>query len=510
MIGATYSQAVYKEYGKTHDSDLFEKIIDDLMIERYSDDPATTKHIYSLSPSLKRIAILSLLSEDNYDWDILRKKIRGNKVSKYKHLTEIIEDLRIFAKLGKVNKKTQGEVMTPIEELAKPMIKLIEKYDDSFWEDPTNKVLDSSAGIGTFLILSLIKFWYGLKEWEPDEEKRYKHIVENCLYYGELRSRNVFLWLCLIDPYNEYKTNTYWGSFLDDGDKKPFDVHMDLVWKIEKFEAIIQNPPFQIVKENNTRSHTLWNAFVEKSLTLLKEDKYMVMVHPGAWRNVESDFKDIQRLLRSKQILELHIHSQNDGVKLFGVETTYDYYILKNTDNYTTTNIKLQSGGFENVNISKMEFIPNGMFKFIESLLSTDNNVSIIGDSSYHTQREHLSKTKDSIYKYPCIYTIAKGDILKLWYSNVNDKGHFGIPKLVWSNGRIKSVGTFVDEKGDYGVTQFSYAIIDSVENLKSMKIAFDSKKFRDAMEFCSMGVMAINRKIIGTFKKDFWKEFID
>jgi len=48
-----------------------------------------------------------------------------------------------------------------------------------------------------------------------------------------------------------------------------------------------------------------------------------------------------------------------------------------------------------------------------------------------------------------------------------------------------------------------------SVENLENIKKAFDTKKFRKIMESCSVSDMSINRKVIGTFKKDFWKEFI-
>ena len=91
-----------------------------------------------------------------------------------------------------------------------------------------------------------------------DTEIRYKHIVENMIYTCELQSRNVFLWLCGVDPKDEYTTNSYWGSFLDDG----FDFHMKNVWDVDKFDIIIGNPPYQDNNKNGgiqPKKHKLRN-----------------------------------------------------------------------------------------------------------------------------------------------------------------------------------------------------------------------------------------------------------
>jgi hypothetical protein len=87
--------------------------------------------------------------------------------------------------------------------------------------------------------------------------------------------------------------------------------------------------------------------------------------------------------------------------------------------------------------------------------------------------------------------------------------GHFGIPKLIWSNGSITSLASYIDEKGEYGLTQFAYGIVETPKTLKRIKKAFDSPEFRRLMESCSVGQSVINYKVIATFRKDFWKEFI-
>lgn len=504
MVGLTYSVDTYNDFKETNDKDVFEKVIDFLILDK-SDDVELKDYIKSLPKQSKRVAILSTMGDNNILWNRINILLQEEK-SSYQRLKEIYFLLKDYVKIADVERKQHGEILTPFKELAEPMVKLVEKYDPEFWKNKNHKVLDSSAGYGTFLILAAYKFMVGLKDVIKDEEERFKWVVENCLYYGELQAKSVFSWLVAIDPFDKYKTNTYWGSFLTD----EFDRHAKDVWNVEKFDLIIQNPPYQMRKEGFTKTQPLWHLFVQKSLVLLENGGYMVMVHPSGWRNVDGVFKETQQKIKEIQILELHIHSQSEGNNLFGAETRFDYYILRNIKEDIKTLIKDEDGHLDNISLKNMEFIPNGMFSFINSLISEDNNtVSILGDSSYHTQREHLAKEMDSYFKYPCVYTVAKGDLSKLWYSSKNNNGHFDIPKVIWSNGRVISVGTIADKNGDYGLTQFSYAIVDSVENLDNIKKAMDSSKFRKVMELCSVGVMGINKRVISTFRKDFWKEFI-
>ena len=308
------------------------------------------------------------------------------------------------------------------------MINLVEKYDLEFWKNKNHKVLDSSGGYGTFLILAAYKFMDGLKDEFPDEEERFKWIVENCLYYGELQVKSVFSWLVAIDPHNRYKTNIYWGSFLTED----FDDHMNDVWKVKFFDLIIQNPPYQMRKEGFKKTQPLWHLFVQKSLTLLKEGGYMVMVHPGSWKNSEGMFKDCQRLMLSKQIYYLNINTYEQGNSIFGVSTDFDYYLIRNADNKETkTRIVCTNGNNYDIFIGDLQFIPSTNIDLILNLIRRDNKTELITDSSYHTQRTFMSSKKNSEYKYPVIYTVKSSGEPVLWYSNRNDRGHFGVPKVV-------------------------------------------------------------------------------
>jgi hypothetical protein len=511
----TYSVINPDIYKTFKDGDDFEHIVDNHLIETHSDDPHKKEYLLSLPRREKRLKSLSLRTKDLYEWKTLVDKITGSRVSNVEHLKQIISDFREFIKRAKVEDKLFGEVMTPLDELARPMVDLVEKYDDDFWKTP-KKVLDSSAGIGTFLVICAAKFMNGLKNYSglEDPEVRFKFIVENCLYYGELQIGNVSLWQTSIDPYDEYKTNTFWGSFISED----FNRHKSEVWKVDNWDLIIQNPPYnQVDKEvvknkkgSKIKTQPIWNKFVDKSIYLLKEGGYMVMVHPGGWKDLDGIFKETQNLLKERQVLELNINDERKGFQVFGETTSFDYYILKNVKNYTKT--KIVSDGYEKLaDISKMDFIPSSHFDIYDRILSKDDEekcLVIHSYSSYETRKEYMSREKTNTNIYPCVYTVQKDETINLFYSNTNKNGHFGVPKVIWSNGKAST--PIVDKSGEYGLTQFAYAIVDDVENLENIKRAMCSDKFQTFMKSCDMNSgNRFNRKVLSMFKKDFWKEFI-
>lgn len=500
-IGLTYSMA-FEEYQLTKNQNLFEEVIDRMMLEGFA--PEFSEKIMSLPLKDKRMAILSLLDKDR-DLFLKIKALINTDIGKMDHIKDVILMLRKYVKVGEVEKKKFGEVMTPLE-LVKEMLATL---PEEVWSNPDLKFLDPANGTGPYPMWVIFRLMKGLEEWEPNEEKRYKHIVENMIYVCELQPKNMFLYMCAVDPWDMYRLNIYTGSFLEKG----FDKHMKEVWGVEKMDVIMGNYPYQEQKPGFKKTQPLWNLFVKKSMTILEEGGYMVTIHPSGWRNVDGVFKDVQNILKSKQILELHIHNEKDGIKTFGADTRYDFYCVRNEEcGEFESKIRCQDGTFDKANLSKMEFIPNGGFSDVFKLMASDNEEKteiLYSRSSYGTDKFNMSKEKIDNFIYPCIYTVAKGDGFSLFYSSDRKLDHFNKPKLIWSNGRIISVGSYIDKDGDYGLTQFAYAIVDSPENLDNIKKAFDSKRFRSLMELCAVGDMTINRKAIATFKKDFWKEFI-
>ena len=91
-------------------------------------------------------------------------------------------------------------------------------------------------------------------------------------------------------------------------------------------------------------------------------------------------------------------------------------------------------------------------------------------------------------------------------YSNRYKDNHF-IPKIIWSNG----IGTypFVDKEGKLGCSQFSYAIIDDIENLYDIKKYMETEEFINLMKCTKFNNHKYDHKTIKLFKKDFYKILI-
>lgn len=277
-----------------------------------------------------------------------------------------------------------------------------------------------------------------------------------------------------------------------------------------KFDIIIGNPPYQKpIGERKTKP--IWNDFVEIAFNYVETDGYVCLIHPNGWRDVSGPFDNIKQLLLSKNIEYMEFHNVRDSKKNFrNIQIMYDWYICKNSTPTNNTNVLFLNGIEEHINLNDLPFIPSGDVSKFKKLLAKEGEekVNIIYDSRYHHQKPHMSSTKTSEFKYPCIWTIKSGDIVKLWYSNI-DRGHFGTPKFIWGNGVCSSIGNIIDYNGDYGLTEFAYAIIDDVENLKNIKKCFDSKEFQNLMKLAPNRNNNYNRKVISLFKKDFWKYFI-
>lgn len=401
-------------------------------------------------------------------------------------------------------KKENGEVFTPLSLVNEMLDKLDEAYikehGKSIFTEPSFKWLDPAVGIGNFPIIVYQRLMKGLIAQLPNEEERRKHILEHLIYSAELTPKNVFIYKKIFCG-DKYKLNIY------EGDTLKMDVKKDFVG----FDVVMGNPPFQ-EKVGPNKTETLWGKFIIKSLTLLKSSGYLVLVHPSGWRNIDGKFKNIQKEILTRDLQYLEIHNEKDGLKTFSSETRYDWYVLQNeiVDN-TNTIIKFQDGTTNTINVNGLEFIPNGEYEKIMSMIAKngEENVDVIHDYSlYETRKSWMSKTKNEEYKYPCVYTVNSKSEITYYYSS-KQHGHFGVPKFIWSNGRISSIGSYVDINGDYGLTQFAYAIVDKPENLPKIKEVFDSKDFRNLMELCAVGQLTVNYKVIKIFKKDFWKVFM-
>jgi type I restriction-modification system DNA methylase subunit len=131
-----------------------------------------------------------------------------------RNLQQEIEGYNTYEK-----RKDNDEVFTPpflIEEM-------LDKLPNTVWKDPTKTWLDPCAGLGNFSVLIFKRLMKGLKPWQPDEELRKKHILENMLYHVEMNPESVEKLQRVLNPEGKYKLNIKCSDFLtfDKGKKTP-------------------------------------------------------------------------------------------------------------------------------------------------------------------------------------------------------------------------------------------------------------------------------------------------
>ena len=98
-----------------------------------------------------------------------------------KHRTSVEEAqeyIENFDILETINNVGNDEVFTPV----KVCQQILDILPDEVWTNPNYKWLNPSDKNGVFHREIAIRLDEGLKDWEPDEEKRKKHILQNMLF----------------------------------------------------------------------------------------------------------------------------------------------------------------------------------------------------------------------------------------------------------------------------------------------------------------------------------------
>ena len=386
-----------------------------------------------------------------------------------------------------------AEILTPLK-LAEEMTN---KIPDEFWNE-NKTVFEPTCGKGVFLCLAYEKFLNaGLDK---------KTILEECLYFADLNPVNVYICKFLLDPLNEYKLNYYIGDTLT--------LNIETEFKVDKFDLVIGNPPYNSNGNTNT-GNTIWNKFVEKALnTWIKQNGYLVFVHPPGWRKPcykKSQLKGLFKLMTNdNHMIYLEMHNINDGKKIFKAKTRYDWYVicLIPALNQHTIIIDYESKHHK-INLIEIFWLPNSNILNVKKIISLteEEKCKMIMDSSYHATRDYVGNIESEEFKYICIHSTPKCGV-RYMYSKINDKGHFGISKVIFGEGGIYN--PIIDMKGVYGMTQGAMAIqVNSLEEAINISKAISSDKFNTILKSCLFGNYRIDWNIFTYFKKDFWRDFV-
>ena len=336
--GCSFSSTAYKKFKEDGRQNIFEEVIDNLMAEGL-DIPSD--FIEDLPVEEKREFILNcLIPEEGPTINEMFKNIK-NSETRSQHLKNSIETIKEFIKVGNQEVKKFGEVYTGLNLVNK----ILNTLSKDVWSNPDLKWGDFCSGMGNFPLVVIVRLMKGLQEWQPDSEKRYKHIIENMIYVGELQPRNAFIYLCLVDPNDEYDVNLYVGSYLDNG----FDEHMKNVWNLSEVNIIVGNPPYL----RNTHMDFLIKSFEISTKT--------IFIHPASWI-----FRRNNKVNSYKKLIENKINSFTilNGNYYFSAEFGTPLSITFLDKNINRKEIKIKYDTSDNVYfVDSMESLPSGFWE---------------------------------------------------------------------------------------------------------------------------------------------------
>jgi hypothetical protein len=247
-------------------------------------------------------------------------------------------------------------------------------------------------------------------------------------------------------------------------------------------------------------------------IDILKPNGYLTLVHPTLWRKPQSDrssSKLVNSIMMNKQIHYIEMHDTKDGISTFGAGTRYDFYILENCPIYKETIINGEDRVNTMVDLRNYDFIPNSGLDFFNKIIAKKDDVIcplIFNVSNYETRKSWVSSTEDEVYKYKLVHSTPKSGT-RYMYSSRNDKGHFGIPKVIFGDSGIYDV--IIDMNGEYGMTQHSMAIkVESLEEAQNIKDVLISDEFTDFLKTVMWSNFQIDWRLFSNIKSNFWQEF--
>ena len=204
---------------------------------------------------------------------------------------------------------------------------MLETVNPEFWKK-IRKVLEPCAGKGGFVIDIIDRFMDGLSDSIPDEELRYKTIVEECLYFADINATNIFIIKQLIDPENKYKLNYFEGNTLE--------LMFIEEWGIDYFDAVIGNPPYNEdpTKTGDPHKNPLYQIWVKKFAAM---SDILLFITPSKWMTAENKkLVDLRNHMKKWNIVYIKHYPEDNIFKNVCIKGGVCYYLIDKNYNGTT------------------------------------------------------------------------------------------------------------------------------------------------------------------------------
>lgn len=291
--------------------------------------------------------------------------------------------------LDKSTYKSSNDEPTPITCVSE----MIEKIPEELWSKDNLKILDPCCGNGNFSLPILFKL---MKNFTKEK------ILSDILSFNDI---------------NEQRLDNVRNVFCDDKYKLQITNFDFIQTQINtKYDLIVANPPYAKLLENGKRAsknHNLIKDFIDKALSILKPNGYLLFITPDNWMSY-ADRNILIETLTQLQIVHLDIHSAKKYFKNIG--SSFTWYIIQNCPAYKDISISgvwkknVYSG---NVKSMKRKYIPLFYNQTVQNILgkTVDNenlkkfDVKTSSDLHRYTKSEFISNEETAVYKYKLIHT---------------------------------------------------------------------------------------------------------
>lgn len=257
---------------------------------------------------------------------------------------------------------------------------MIDEVPQEFWQRENIKVLDCCAGNGNFAAYIALK------------------TAPQNIYCNE------------INPARLNNLRTYFGEIahIMEQDFLQFP-------QTPLYDMIVANPPFAQFMESGKRAaknHSLSRQFLEKALSLVKDDGYLVFILPDNWMSF-ADRNKLPQQLSQYQFITINIHECKKWFPKVG--SSFTWFVLHKIENKKKVKIingyKKKSISYAYIN-KGTNYLPLYYDEMVRSIFSktidanTDKyKVETSSDLHKYTKKQFISDTYDESHPYKLIHT---------------------------------------------------------------------------------------------------------